>query len=374
MTKPPQSTRLVSLDAFRGFTIAAMILVNAPGTYRAVFSQLKHSEWHGWTFADTIFPFFLFIMGISIAFSFSAHKNGEIWNSAVEFKILKRTVILFALGVFLSSFPPSHLNTLRIPGVLQRIALCWFFAAVIFLKTGPKGVVYWIFGLLSAYWLMMRFFPVPGIGTGVLEPGRNFAAYFDELFLRGHMWDHYETWDPEGFASTIPAIASTLFGVLTGYWLLSAATRRKKALVMAGAGLPLVALGQILDIWFPINKSIWTSTFSIFMAGLALVCLSVFYWVIDVKNYSRWARVFVIFGVNPLAIYFLSEFLFECLSAIRLHRPDGSNPSIRAYLFRNFFAPLATPEVASLLFAVGFVLLMLAIAWILWNRHWFVKV
>jgi len=374
LTKPPQSNRLVSLDAFRGFTIAAMILVNTQGSYRAVYSQLQHAEWHGWTFADTIFPFFLFIMGVSITFSFADRESGQIRNSAIEFKIFKRTLILFALGVFLSSFPFFHLATIRIPGVLQRIALCWFFAALIFLKFNPRGIALWIVGLLGVYWLMMRFFPVPGVGAGILEPGRNFAAYFDELFLRGHMWDHYETWDPEGFASTIPAVASTLFGVLTGYWLRSGAPRPKKALVMAGAGLALVAAGQILDKWFPINKSIWTSTFTVFMAGLALVGLAVFYWVIDVKNYSRWARPFVIFGVNPLAIYFLSELLFESSRIIRLHRPDGANPSIRSYLFRNFFAPLARPEVASLMFAIGFVLLMLTIAWIMWKRRWFVKV
>lgn len=374
MTKSPQSTRLVSLDAFRGFTIAAMILVNTPGTYRAVYSQLRHSEWHGWTFADTIFPFFLFIMGVSITLSFSARKTGGTPDSEIEFRIFKRTVILFALGVFLSSFPIFHPATIRIPGVLQRIALCWFFAALIFLKTGPRGIAYWTFGLLASYWIMMRFVPVPEIGTGILEPGRNFAAYVDELFLRGHMWDHYETWDPEGFVSTIPAVASTLFGVLAGYGLLSAASSRTKTLGMAGAGLALMAAGQVLDAWFPINKNIWTSTFSIFMAGLALICLSLFFWVIDVKNYSKWARAFVIFGMNPLAIYALSEFLDQCFRFIHVHLPDGSSPSFRSYLFRNFFAPLAGPELASFLFAIGFVLFMLMIAWGMWKKRWFVKV
>lgn len=368
-----KTNRLISLDAFRGFTIAAMILVNSPGTYRAVYHQLRHAQWNGWTFADIVFPSFLFIMGVSLVYSFAARQSGN-GNSRLEFQIAKRTVLLFALGLFLNSFPIFHFSTLRIPGVLQRIALCYFFTSLIVLKTGLRGRILWVVGLLAGYWLAMRFVPVPGVGTGVLEPGNNLAAYVDSLFLSGHMWTHYEIWDPEGLFSTLPAIATTLFGVLTGDWLQSTYTGRQKAAGMLCAGLVLVVLGMFLNQWFPINKSIWTSTFVVFMAGLALVALSFFYWSIELAGYRRWATPFVIFGMNSITIFVLSEVLDTLLRFIRLPQAStGSTISIRSWLFWTFFMPLTDPKTASLLFALGFVLFMLLIAWLMWRKRLFVK-
>ena len=209
--------RLASLDAFRGLTIALMIVVNSPGDAVNVFTPLRHADWNGWTFADTVFPSFLFIVGVSLVYSFAKRQEGRI-----VLRILRRTIILFALGLFVNAYPTFELSTLRIPGVLQRIALCYFFASLIVLRTGLRGRILWLIGLLASYWLMMRFIPVPGIGTGVLEPGRNFAAWVDSHLLKGYMWSYYDgAWDPEGIASTIPAIATTLFGVLTGQWLRS---------------------------------------------------------------------------------------------------------------------------------------------------------
>ncbi len=261
--------RLASLDAFRGFTIALMILVNSPGDPAAVYSNLSHVDWNGWTFADSVFPSFLFIVGVSIVFSFARQKEKGIRNSAFMVRLLRRTIILFALGLFINLFPAFHLSTIRIPGVLQRIALCYFFASLIVLKADLRGRILWLIGLLASYWLMMRFIPVPGIGAGVLEPGQNFAAWVDSHFLSGHMWSYYDgEWDPEGIVSTIPAIATTLFGVLTGQWLRSSLPERRKVAGMVCAGVVLLIAGYILDRWLPINKSIWTSTFSIFMAGL----------------------------------------------------------------------------------------------------------
>lgn len=370
---PDQTKRLTSLDAFRGFTIAAMILVNSPGSYRAVYPQLRHAAWNGWTFADTVFPFFLFIMGVSMAFSFAAHQENSLAGSRLDLRIVKRTIILFGLGLFMNSYPVFHLSTLRIPGVLQRIALCYLFTSQIIRKCGPRGQSCWLLGLLASYWLMMRFIPVPGIGAGVLEPGNNLAAYVDSQLLQGHIWGQYETQDPEGIVSTIPAIGTTLFGVLTGNWLRTPLSGRIKTIGMICAGTVLIALGMALDHRLPINKNLWTSTFSIFMAGLALVSMAVFYWLIDVIGYKRWAGVFVIFGMNAIVVYFLSEILDTSLRFLLQH-VSGSTMNLRAYLFRSIFIQLASPEGASLLFALSYLFLTFLIAWMLWRMRIFIKV
>jgi len=351
-----------------------MILVNSAGDFEAVYPQLTHAKWNGWTLADTIFPSFLFIVGVSLVFSISRRRETGVSNPRLEAQIVKRTVILFGLGLFVNTFPSFNVSTIRIPGVLQRIALCYLFASLIIIKCGLRGRVLWLVALLSSYWLMMRFIPTPGIGAGVLEPGRNFAAYVDSLFLSGHMWSYYETWDPEGLLSTLPAIGTTLFGVLTGDFLRSSLPGWKKAGCMLASGLFLTLAGTLLDPWLPINKSIWTSTFTIFMAGLTLITLALFYWIIDVKGFTLWAKPFVIFGVNPIAIYVLSEILDTTLLLINLSVPNGYAVSCKYYLFRNFCAPIASPELASLLYALGFLLPMFLIAWAMWRRRFFIKV
>lgn len=364
------NNRLLSLDAFRGFTIAAMILVNSPGSYRAVYSQFKHAPWNGWTFADTIFPCFLFIMGVSMMFSLASCQQGGLSCSRVDLKIVKRTLILFGLGLFMNSYPIFHISTLRVPGVLQRIALCYFFTSIIVRKLSPRGQFYCIVGLLTSYWLMMRLVPIPEATAATLEPGNNLAAYVDSLFLQGHMWAQQ---DPEGIVGTLPAIGITLFGTLTGIWLRSNRPAKMRTAGMILAGTALLALGTILDTWLPINKNLWTSTYTIFMAGIALLSLAVFYWVIDVAGYKRWAKVFVIFGMNAIAIYFLCEVLDTSLVFI-VHKAAGSTLALRSYLFRSIFAPLASPEGASLLFALSYLFLMFLVAWAMWRMRIFIKI
>lgn len=375
MSIPPQSEnrRLISLDAFRGMTIASMILVNSPDIFRPVYSQLKHAHWNGWTFTDTIFPFFLFIMGVSIVFSTARRKESGLADWRLDLQVVKRTVILFALGLFMNSYPDFHLSALRIPGVLQRIALCYLCASLIVRKHGPRGQTCWLVGLLVSYWLMVRFVPVPGVGAGVLEPGNNFAAYVDSLFLQGHMLPQYGDWDPEGLVSTIPAIGTTLFGVLAGNWLRGPNSGRRKTAGMIYAGVALLLVGLILDCWLPINKGIWTSTFSVFMAGLALLSLALFFWLIDVRGYKRWATVFVIFGMNSIAVYFLSEILDTSLRYVLL-KAAGSTLKLRVYMHHSLFIPALSPENTSLLFALLYVALMFLVAWAMWRMKWFVRV
>ncbi len=369
-----KSKRLISLDTFRGMTIAGMIVVNSPGNFGAVYPQLKHAVWNGWTFADSIFPSFLFIVGTSIVLSLAGRVERGDAGPKLEFQIVKRTVILFMLGLFINSFPVLHLATIRIPGVLQRIALCYFFTAIIVLKYRLKGRILWLVGLLASYWLMMRLIPVPGVGAGVLEPGRNFAAYIDSLFLKGHMYSYYETWDPEGLISTLPAIATTLFGTLTGDLLRSSLSNRKKTAAMLLAGLFLILLGTILDRWLPINKNIWTSSFSIFMAGLGFTAFGILYGIMDVVGFSWWARPFVILGINPITAYVLSQVLDEALRFIQLSLPNGYSLSCRSYLFRNYCVPIAAPETASLFFAVAYLFSIYVIAWGMWKKGIVIKI
>jgi predicted acyltransferase len=252
--------------------------------------------------------------------------------------------------------------------------VCYCFASLIVLKTGLRGQISWTAGLLCAYWLLMEFFPVPGIGAGIYEPGSNFAAYIDSLFLTGHMWAASQTWDPEGLVSTLPALATTLFGVLTGRWLRSNHSPQQKAAGMLAGGSILLLLGLGMNLRLPINKNLWTSSFSIFMAGMAAVCLACFYWLIDVKSYRRWAKPFMIFGMNAITAYVVSEAFDTSWRFIRFDQPDGSNISLRTCLFRHAFLPLASPINASLLFAISYVLAMYLVVWFMWKHHWFLKV
>ncbi len=236
-----------------------------------------------------------------------------------------------------------------------------FFASLIVLKCGLRGRILWLIGLLASYWLMMRFVPVPGIGAGVLEPGQNFAAWVDSLFLKGYMWSYYDgQWDPEGIVSTIPAIATTLFGVLTGQWLSSSASERGKAAGMLCFGLSLLIAGSVLDRWLPINKSIWTSTFSIFMAGVALVCLAFFYWFIDIAGFSSWTKPLIILGLNPIALYVLSQILGAVLPSMSL--------------FRIFSLPMANLGAEPLLYPIAVLLPISLTSWIMWQKRIFIRV
>jgi predicted acyltransferase len=376
--EPPEMAttpdRMVSLDAFRGATMVAMILVNNPGRWAVVYSPLRESEWNGWTFADCIFPSFLFIVGVAIAFSFAKQiESGEVSKKIVQ-RILRRTCILFLLGLLLNGFPYFHLSELRIPGVLQRIALCYLASSLIVLKTRISTQVCMLAGLLVSYGVMLQFVPLPGAESGSFEQGRNFASYIDGLLLPGHLWYNVRPYDPEGILSTIPAVGTTLLGVLTGHWLRSRYSVQEKATGMLIVGFLLLLTGQALDVWVPINKGIWTNSYAIFMAGMSMVCLAVFCWLIDVKGCQKPATPFVIFGKNALAAYLFSELLSKTIRAIEVTRADGRRSTLRRYLFDTVYAPLASGKRASLLFAVSIVCLTFLVVWAMWRKRWFLRV
>jgi predicted acyltransferase len=382
MTPLDPKSRLVSLDAFRGAAIAAMVLVNNPGSYVEVYQQLEHSEWHGLTFTDCVFPAFLWIVGVAITLSFARRVEQGSNRGQLLFHVLRRSVIIFALGIFINNFPfglflDPHfsLAAMRIPGVLQRIAVCYLFAAMIFFSTRVRGQVLWTLGLLLVYWLLVNWVYVPGYGEGILEPEGNLCWYIDSLVLRKHTWRGamVEGFDPEGIVSTITAVATTLFGVLAGHWLRAPRSGQIKALGLLGAGLALIVIGVIMDHWLPINKNLWTSSFTVCTAGVSSVCLAIFFWLMDVKGYQRWAKPFEIFGMNALAIYVLSVLTARLLYLFGWWQEGGYYLELREYLFQILFEPWASTIFASLMYAVAYVLVMYLVAWAMWKRRVFIK-
>ncbi|HEU4595852.1 MAG TPA: heparan-alpha-glucosaminide N-acetyltransferase domain-containing protein, partial [Pyrinomonadaceae bacterium] len=254
------SGRMLSLDAFRGLTIAGMILVNNPGTWGAIYSPLRHAEWHGWTPTDLIFPFFLFIVGVSITLALSRRAESGGSKRDLYLKIFRRAALIFALGIFLAGFPFFDFAGIRIPGVLQRIAVCYLFAALVFLKTGWRTQALIAAALLVIYWMLMTLVAVPGFGAGDLGKEGNLAAYIDRALLEGHIWKQAKVYDPEGILSTIPAVATTLCGVLTGHLLRSRQSPFEKTAAMFVAGAAGVVAGWAWNFWFPVNKALWTSS------------------------------------------------------------------------------------------------------------------
>jgi len=397
----PAAGRLMSLDVFRGATIAGMMLVNNPGSWSHIYPPLDHAEWNGWTFTDTIFPFFLWIVGVAIPLSTSrrleaGQSRGELFRHA-----LRRAVIIFALGFFLNSFTflidgsmaklgfgewmHQYATNVRIPGVLQRIAICYLIATLVFLRTSIRGQAIWTGIFLVGYWLLVAFapFPVNDHGetryvSGVLEKGNNFSAYIDNLVLNGptigtHVWKGGRTWDPEGIVSTLPAIATCLFGILTGHLLRSKRSEAERTAWLMVGGAVLTWLGSLMDLALPINKSIWTSSYSVFMAGLAMVCFGVYYWLIDVQGWRKWSKPFAIYGMNAITVFVLSGLIGRIMGAIKITNDADKSVPLQAWLFQKIFAPLASPLNASLLWAIVYVLLLYLVAWAMYRKKWFVK-
>jgi predicted acyltransferase len=379
--------RLVSLDAFRGFTIAGMVLVNNPGDWSNVYSQLLHAKWHGWTFTDWIFPFFLFIVGVSMVFSLSKKPIADTQRASAVLSLWKRAAIIFLIGLTLNFIPNFSFETLRIPGVLQRIALCTSIAAPLVVYFGWRVWIVAILALSAIYTIPMLYVPVAGddgiVAAGRLEAGKDFGAMIDRALLSGHLWASAKTWDPEGVFSTLPAVTTLLFGALTGRWLLaSAQSRADKTVWMLLAGLLCLWIGAMLDVvLMPINKSLWTVSYCMFMTGWALVVFAAFYWLIDACADARvteraraWFLPLTIFGMNALFIFALSGLVAKMLNAVKFANDAGGTVSLKATIYAPIKALPIAPVNASLIFAMLFVLAMFAIAWFMWKKQWFVKV
>jgi predicted acyltransferase len=372
--------RLMSLDVFRGATMAAMLLVNNPGDWGNLYSQLDHAAWNGWTFTDLIFPFFLWIVGVAIPLSMGRRlEQGEPRSKAV-WRIVRRSAIIIALGVMLNGFPHYAFSTLRFSGVLQRIGVCYLFASLIFINTGIGGQAITAICLLTGYWLLMALMPVPGWGRGLLSEHGNFSEYVDTLLLHGHTWRETKTYDPEGIISTLPAIATVLFGIMSGHLLRARLGAAEKTAWLFVAGNFLLLTGEIMNYWLPINKKLWTSSYAVFMAGMAMNVFAICYWLVDVKEHKTWARPLAIYGMNAITVFVLTGLLGRISTLLPAGAENGHPIVLKTWLFGHLkfaFAhlagPLATPKNSSLLYALFYVALMYGVAWVMYRRKWFVR-
>jgi predicted acyltransferase len=388
----PTSERLLSLDVFRGLTIAGMLLVNDPGSWSAIYAPLEHAQWHGWTPTDLIFPFFLFIVGITTHLSLGARRARGASESELVRQVLRRGAIIFLLGMVLSGFPffdiPATREhgllegirvlfaSIRIPGVLQRIAVVYVVAALIGLRTTWRQQLGIIAGILIAYWLALTLIPVPGqAGPPTIDrPAETLAAWVDRLLLDGHLWKLSVTWDPEGPLSTVPAIATGMLGILAGRWIGSPRPLADRLVALFAVGSLGMVAGLIWHWAFPINKNLWTSSYVVFTAGVACVTLATCMWLVDVHRVRWWTRPFVIFGLNPIAAYVGATLMARTIYSLITVPYQGQTVPLQTAVYQSAFASWLAPKNASLLFAVCYVLLWLAVMALLYRRRIILKV
>jgi predicted acyltransferase len=399
-----RAPRLLALDAFRGLTVAGMLLVNDPGSWGHIFPPLEHAAWNGWTPTDLIFPFFLFIVGITTSLSLEARRARGDTDGLLVRQILRRGTVILVLGLLVSWFPfftwgsiagnidPSLLDRIRDrllhvrgPGILQRIGLVYIVAGLISLRTTVRTQLLWVVGILFGYWALLTLVPVPGSGQpgwAVLDqPSATLAAWVDRLLLDwsawgggSHSWAQTKTWDPEGPLSTLPAIATTLLGVVSGRWIASTRPLADRLAALFAVGAAVAAAGCAWGWIFPINKNLWTSSFVLLTAGMAALTLGVCLWLIDGLGRRRWAMPLVIFGVNPIVAFVGSDVMARLIYSV-VTVPSASGPvPLETALYRSAFASWLDPRVASLAFAVSFVLVWLAVLSLLYHRRIFVKV
>ncbi|MDE2653230.1 MAG: DUF5009 domain-containing protein [Gemmatimonadota bacterium] len=381
--------RLASLDAFRGLAIAGMILVNNPGSWAHVYPPLRHAVWHGATPTDLVFPFFLFAIGVAMPFSFAAREARGDSRARLWRHVAIRALILYGLGLFMTAVPRFDFATVRLVGVLARIAMVYLAAGTLVLFLSRRAVFALMLAFLFVYWALMALVPVPGFGAGDLSAEGNLAAWLDRMILGPHMWSGGRgVYDPEGLLSTLPAVSSTLAGLFAGDFLRRGqvyggmrqaeapppAKQAGASLRLALLGVLLVGAGHLWDLVFPINKPIWTSSYVVYTTGWALVTLGALHWLIDVRRWRAWARPLEIYGMNAITAFVASGLLAKTLILWRV--PDGSGGTTSAYhfVYETGFASWAGPLNGSLAFAAATVLFWFAVAWAMYSRRIFIKV
>jgi predicted acyltransferase len=366
----PTAPRLVSLDAFRGATIAAMILVNNPGDWGHVYWPLLHVPWHGWTPTDLIFPFFLFMVGMSLTFSRRLEARPAVTRASK----------LVGLGLLLNLYPYFPIAGLRWPGVLQRIGVCYIAAWAAKRWLRPRGQAVLAAALLVGYWALMTKVTGPEGLPPNLGMETNLSAQVDRILLVPHVWSVTKTWDPEGVLSTLPAIATTLLGLLFGEWVRSGRRPFTITLGLLTGGLSFTAIGVLwgeaapAGLVFPINKSIWTSSFVLLTGGLGAALFGLTYWVVDVAGWKRWAAPFVTYGKNAIAVYVGAGFLADTLLALKWPDASGAAVSLWRRLYEALYASWLPPLGASLAWALSMVALFYLLARWMDRRGIYLKV
>jgi predicted acyltransferase len=397
--------RLLSLDVFRGITVAGMLLVNDPGTWSAIYPPLEHAPWHGWTPTDLIFPFFLFIVGITTHLSVTARRARGDDERAIRRQIIRRGALIFLFGFLVNGFPfftwgdvsgvadPTFLQRVvdrlyhwRIMGVLQRIGLAYLVAGLLTQRTRVVQQVAIIGAILFAYWAALAMLPVPGTngtpGYALLHDApRTMAAWWDRFLLDwtrfglgNHTWVNSVTWDPEGIFSTAPAIATTMLGVIAGRWINGGKPLIERIAGLFALGALGIAAGSIWNWVFPINKNLWTSSYVVFTAGMACVTLATVMWLVDVRGMRRGTGLFVVYGMNPLIAFVGSAVMARLIYSIITVTWRGQRMSLQAAIYNGWFASWLSPVNASLAFAIAFVLFWYAVLWLLYRRRIILKV
>ena len=377
-------------------TVAGMLLVNDPGNWGHIFPPLEHAAWNGWTPTDLVFPFFLFIVGITTHLSFAARRARGDDDAAIRRQLLKRAALIVLFGLLLNWFPfyswdpafvgnrfTDRLLHVRIPGILQRIGIAYGVAALIVLRRGVRTQAIVAASILVGYWVLMTLVPVPGSGLpGWLvlnQPSATLAAWFDRLLLDwgpygNHIWAETRTWDPEGPLSTVPAVATVLLGALAGRWIGSSRSLAERLNGLFAAGAIAMAVGLVWNWSFPINKNLWTSSFVVFTAGMAAVTLATCMWVIDERGVRGWTRPFVIYGVNPFLAFLGSGALARLIYSVITIPVGGTRVSLERVIAGTLFESWLPPRLASLAFAVSFVLVWLGVLTVLYRRNIILKV
>lgn len=376
----------MSLDVFRGATIAAMLLVNNAGDWGHVFEPLEHAKWHGCTATDLVFPFFLFIMGVAMNYSFAKRKETGASPAGLLAGVARRSAMLIGLGLLLNfeaSYALPWSEHFRPMGVLQRIGLCYLAASVIVLWGSARAQVAWFCALLAGYCLLMKYVPVPGHGAGILTQQANLASWLDTRLLGVHTYEFDAATglghDPEGLLSTLPAIATTLSGCLAGLWLRTKdKTGYEKVAGMCVAGSLLVVAGKWWNYSFPMNKNLWTSSYVLFTSGWALLGLGACYWAIDLKQSRAWTRPFVVYGSNAIVAYVGASAMAYATIWIRWTGPDGKPLFLKswayAHLVKPSVAPLLGEHISSAAYGFSYVIVWLAVLWVMYRKRIFLKV
>lgn len=363
--------RLSALDAFRGMTIAGMLLVNNPGTWSAIYPPLEHAPWHGWTPTDLIFPFFVFIVGITTHLSLSARERQGASSAAIRAQILRRGALIILLGLLLQAFPffpLTRITQLRFPGVLQRIGLCYLAAALLSRGRSNRAVALMVAVLLLGYWALQTLIAPPGVATPTIDvPPDTLSAWIDRTVFGSHLWRESKTWDPEGLLSTLPAIGTCLLGVLAGRWLATGAALAERLNGLFAMGALGIVAGLMWNWGFPINKNLWTSSYVLFTAGMACVAIATLAWLIELRGYRSWAAPGITYGLNPLTAFVGSGVMARVLGLIHLSS-GGESVSLQQAIYHAVFASWLAPRNASLGYALAFVLLWYGILRMLERR------
>jgi len=374
------SQRLICIDVYRGLVVAGMIVVDNPGSDDLAYWPIKHQQWNGWTPADLIFPSFLFLVGVSMAFSFAARLRRGESRGRIFRHVIWRSLLLIAIGFLTNAMPiwGTDWHAFRYYGVTQRIALCYLAAAILVLWSNWRGQVIALVACLAGYWAILRFVPVPGFGMPghdipFMDTWRNLPACLDRKLMMGHLYNDVR--DPEGLIHTIPAIGTTLMGVLTGEWLRSGASPRSKVLRMVGVGIIGLAAGLVWDRWFPINKNLWTSSFVLLTGGFALIFLGLLYWVTEIKNWrGAWTMPFLVFGMNAIVGYVADSLVYGPGYTFTVRAANGTTMNWHEAAQAWLVSLGLDAANASLVYSIGAVLFCWLLLWLLWRRRIFIKI